>query len=554
MKATDRPRFDIGTLRDLAGEKTFTRGEACHRDGQVTLISVEPARVLAEVAGTQNYRTELTGHGGAIGGACSCPAFPKWGFCKHMVAVGLAANVADGDGALSRIREHLKAKDADSLIEMIVDLARRDSAVLRRLDMAAAAAQGDEKAIEARLRRAIDNATRTGSYVEYSDAVGWAAGVDEALRAMADLLPGGHAGLVRKLADRAIERIERAMERVDDADGHCGAMLRRAGEIHVAAARMEPPEPVQFARELFGRELEDEYGTFSGAVELYADVLGEAGLTEYRRLATDAWKKVSVRTGATSRRHELLLDNHSLMGILDFFAERDGDVDARIALRARDLSSPWSYLQLAEFCLSQGREEEALQRAEEGLWMFEDEHPDTRLVFFTVDLLSKAGRTGDAEAHLWRAFEKAPSFDLYMRLHRLVGGAARDRAVRLVEERVAHEERAGWQASADLLVRILMHGNLLDAAWAIAGRHRVSAGTKTCLARASEATHPREALATYAELLEQLVGSGGNPAYAQAVELLARMAALRSADEQTAYVAAIKERFGRKRNFMKLLG
>ena len=54
------------------------------------------------------------------------------------------------------------------------------------------------------------------------------------------------------------------------------------------------------------------------------------------------------------------------MGILDFFAERDGDVEARIALRMRDLSSPWDYLQLAEFCLSQGRQDEALRRAEEG--------------------------------------------------------------------------------------------------------------------------------------------------------------------------------------------
>ena len=32
------------------------------------------------------------------------------------------------------------------------------------------------------------------------------------------------------------------------------------------------------------------------------------------------------------------------------------------------------------------------------------------------------------------------------------------------------------------------------------------------------------------------------------------MAALRGADEQAAYVAALKARFGRKRNFMKLLG
>jgi hypothetical protein len=37
-------------------------------------------------------------------------------------------------------------------------------------------------------------------------------------------------------------------------------------------------------------------------------------------------------------------------------------------------------------------------------------------------------------------------------------------------------------------------------------------------------------------------------------KLVARMARLRSKAEQVAHVLALKERFGRKRNFMKLLG
>ena len=58
------------------------------------------------------------------------------------------------------------------------------------------------------------------------------------------------------------------------------------------------------------------------------------------------------------------------------------------------------------------RDQEALRLAEEGLWLFEDGRPDERLVFFAVDLLSQAGRNTDAEAQLWRAFEKAPSLEL----------------------------------------------------------------------------------------------------------------------------------------------
>ena len=141
---------------------------------------------------------------------------------------------------------------------------------------------------------------------------------------------------------------------------------------------------------------------------------------------------------------EFVGDQHQLMRILDFFAERAGEIDTRIALRAKDLSSQWSYLQLAEFCLSQGREQEALRRAEEGLWLFEDQRPDERLVLFTTELLSKAGRRQDAETCLQRAFEKTPSFELYARLRKLGGKAARERVVKFLEaSRFAENEYGG---------------------------------------------------------------------------------------------------------------
>jgi len=210
-------------------------------------------------------------------------------------------------------------------------------------------------------------------------------------------------------------------------------------------------------------------------------------------------------------------------------------------------------LQLAEFYLSQGREEEALRWAEEGLWVFEDRRPDERLLFFAVELLSKAGRSLEAEAHLWRAFETVPSLDLHARLCKLGGEPARERAIKFLEARLVGEERTRWHYPADLLIRILMHEKMFEAAWMAMRKHGASLGMKEALARASEATYPREALEAYAERVDQLADAGGDPAYADAAALIARMAALRSAAEQAAYVAALKGRFGRKRNFVKLL-
>lgn len=558
MRTRPGTRFDIDALREIAGDKVFARGQAYHRDGQVEILSIEPARVLAQVAGSEDYRTELTGRGGDIGGDCSCPAFEDWGFCKHMVATALAANVAcdeaeaGGSGALSRVREHLRAKGVDALVEMIIDLAERDASLFRKLDMAAAAVRADDKTLASRLGKAVDQATRTGGYVHYREASAWAADVDAALDAVAELASSGRGVLALELVERAIDRIEPAIEEIDDSAGHCGALLHRCRDIHLAASRAARPEPVQLARSLFAREVEGEYDTFDGAAVLYAEVLGEPGLAEYRRLAGDAWAKLPPRSGRPSERDAATGDYRRLAGILDFFAEREGDVDARVALRAKDLSSSWDYLQLAEFCLSQGREDEALRRAEEGLWLFEDGRPDERLIFFAVGLLSKAGRNDDAEALLRRGFERAPSLELYVRL-REFGAPARDAAIQILRARAARETPTRWHRPADLLVRVLAHEKAFDEAWAAVRSHGASVGVREALARASQATHPREAVEVYAERVDHLAEGGGNPAYSEAVALVARMAALRTSAEQAAYVAALKVRFGRKRNFMKLL-
>jgi tetratricopeptide (TPR) repeat protein len=481
-----------------------------------------------------------------------------------MVALALAANAAvetgetgetGGDDTLARIRDHLRAKGVDALIEMIVDLAERDPALFRRLNMAAASVRSDDKTLRSRLRRAIDTATRTRGFIDYREAHGWATDVDQALDALADLLQAGRAELALELVGHAIDRIEHAIEEIDDSDGCCGALLKRAGEIHLEACGAARPDPVKLARDLYAREMEDRYLTFSHAAERYADVLGETGLAEFRRLAEAAWAELPPRAGGDRGESYDWYDYWKIMSLLDFFAERDDDVEMRIALRTKDLSQQENYVELAGFCREQGRADLALRYAEEGLWVFEDSgRPDERLVFLAAELLAAAGRTKDAEAQLWRAFEKAPNVELYRRLRNLGGAPARARAVDHLEARLDGQEPTRRTFPADLLVELFMEDESFDEAWAAARRYGISNRLKESLAKASESTHPREALGAFAERVEELVNLGGNSAYAEAAGLIARMAALRAPSEQAAYVVDLKARHRRKRNFMKLLG
>lgn len=559
MTSKDNPRFDLYTIEALAGDRVFARGEAYFRSGAVDIQGIEPGRVLARVVGTDDYRIVMTGQGTAVGGECSCPAFEREGFCKHMVAVALAANAAAGcedgsGGVLARVRDYLRTKDIEALVEMVMDMAERDPGMFGRLEIAAVAAGADDKTFESQMRVAVRDATRTRGFVDYARAPAWAAGVTAALDLLAETASGPRAPLVTELADYAISRIERAIEDIDDSDGYCLALLAHAQRVHLDACRTARPDPVELARDLYSRETQSDYDTFRDAVVEYADILGEEGLAEYRRLAEEAWEELPARIGPRRGQDDRYGDLQ-VASILDFFAERDGDVDQRIALRAKNLSSQGAYLQLVEFCLAHGREKAALRRAEEGLWLFEDERPDERLVLFTADLLLKSGRSAEAEAHLWRAFEKQPTLSLYGRLRALGGEPAAQRAIGHLQQKLeGAPSSAPWSFPADLLITIMMEEEMIEAAWDVVRDRGASRSVKEALARASETTHADRAIAVYEERVEELAAVGGTPGYQEAAALVTRMGALRGEAEQRAYLAELKERHRRKRNLMKLLG
>lgn len=127
----------------------------------------------------------------------------------------------------------------------------------------------------------------------------------------------------------------------------------------------------------------------------------------------------------------------------------------------------------------------------------------------------------------------------------------RDRALALLEAANSADDGIGGYGAFDLLIRILIKDKMFDAAWSAMDR-RGRGGAELCetLADASKATHPGKALVVYARLVEDHAKFGR---YEEASRLISRMASLRGAAEQAAYLTDLKERHRRKRNFMKLL-
>lgn len=562
-------RFAPSELKRLAGDAAFARGEAYSREGRVELLSDDGIVASARVAGTSVYRTVLrTGRAG-IEGECSCPAFTDYGFCKHLVATGLAAD-AGGDvpDRLGTIRAHLRGQGVERLAEMILDLAERDPALLDRLDLAARAAAGDAAVLAQRCRAALKRALRTGRFVEYREAGAWVAGVLDVLESFKGLLPAGHAALVMELVTELFRRLPGALETVDDSDGGGGEIAERAAALHLAACEALRLEPVALARDLFRLETGEPFGTFRGASGAYGHLLGPVGLAEYRRLAEAAWDalpKTRVRRGGVLAADEESFARYTLFPILDDFAARDGDMDRRIALRAAGLSQAHDYLRLAEFCLKGGREIEAVRWAEEGAFLFDDPSNEP-LLLFLAERHRAAKRASEAEAVLWRGFDRQPSMRLYEALAK--GSRARsatrtamtDRALAALETRLAKRSpRTGWDGIgvSGLMVEILIREGRLNAAWEAVRRHGCHDGLWRQLAEASEAVRPAEAIAVYQRLVEAQVGLTNKHGYAEACRLIGRIAAVRARlgedRAQQTYVEELLTRHRAKRNFVAML-
>lgn len=561
MPKRPSPRFDIDALRRIAGDKVFARGEAYFRDSLVEILSIEPKRVKARVSGSEEYITALSGHADKIGGDCSCPAIENWGWCKHLVAVALAVNdmIANGqevaEGPYARIRSHLLSMESRALAEMILELAERDSALLRRLDMAANAATDDDATLLKRFKKAINDATRTRGFVAYDMASGWAEGVMDVLQGIEELITDERAALALSLIDQAIERIEKAISNIDDSDGYCTELLQEAQSIHLEACLAAKPDPIALAHSLFVREVEGDWDTFRKAAPAYAEVLGEKGLAEFYHLAAQAWEKLPPLHGGKRTKSDFSPRRMRLEGIMDFFAERQGDVKARIAILAKDLSSPWRYCQLASFCLEQGLTDEALRWAEEGLWQFEDDPPDERLVELAVELLLKAKRKADAQTVLRHSFERRPGLDLYKRLCKIGGKDEAELAKAFLRDSLSKTKPSSRRDfPAETLIRILVEEKRFAEAWQVTQKHGATDELKEALAMASEKEFRQEALSVYAGSVDRLVSLGGNDNYERALRWVDRIGRLRTPVEQAGYVAGLRARFKAKRNFMKLLG
>ena len=475
--------------------------------------------------------------------------------------------------AADQLRSHLSSLSADELVDVLVAEAARDDDLRDRLLIDAAKRGADAvdlKSFQRSLNAAIFDLAESRYGGEYTSGQ-WAYGVNEVIRRLAELLAAGQAPAVVSLAEFGLDALVEVMERADDSDGYIADLVADLERLHHDACLAARPDPVELAGRLFAREVDGHWDVFVDSVSRYADVLGREGVARFRELAEQRWATVPA-AGPGDKDAERWGANYRITRVMERLAELAGDVDALVAVKSRDLSMPYDWLEVAEVYAEAGRHSEALDRAKRGVAAF-PEHHDPRLDEFLCEEYERAGRHSDAVDLAWRRFQARPELATYQRLvdHAVKAGVWTERrpdavatlraTVRKPASPPAVPPRRFGVAPEPLgatnLVEVLLWEGDHAGAWQEAVEAGVPHRVWMRLAAVREDEHPEDAIPIFQREVERLIETKNNRGYADAVALIGHIGSLfdkaGSPNDFAAYAARVRTAHKAKRNLSKLL-
>lgn len=571
-------------LKELTDSRSWKRGVDYHQQGRAFSLLEDKDTIIGKVSGTSNYNVTLWVEDGELDGQCDCPMGQAGVFCKHCVATGLtylegAVCPASKDSSgqktkklkptitVEDVRKYLSQQQTDALIEIIVEQMMKDDRLRERLMMKAARFNKGEIDL-ATFKHIINQATNTGGFVDYHSAYDFSRGIGNTIDCLEELLQDGFPQEVVELAEYALRRAEKALGEMDDSDGYMGSIFEQLQEIHHKACVKARPDPEALAKRLFEWELATEWDTFSDAAEIYADVLGEKGLSIYRKLAEAEWAKLpALKPGQMERGY--YGHRFRLTSIMEALAYVNDDVEELVAVKSKDLSSAYRFLEIALAYKDAGKSDKALEWAEKGLKAF-PENPDSRLREFLANEYHRRKRHSEAMQLIWANFTDHPGLENYKTLK---GHAERikewpkwrQQALEHIRGIIAdarkHRPRTYryWTDDQDhsLLVEIFIWEKDIESAWQEAQTGGCSDYLWMQLAKLREKEHPEQAIEVYKTQIEPLVRQTKNSAYREAIHLIKKigqlMKGLGKEKEFAEFVSSLKEKYKLKRNFIKLL-
>lgn len=546
-------------LIQLAGDAAFARGTAYYHEGRVGELHHKGKTITALVEGGETYQVTLKHTSKVFEGICDCPASDGFDFCKHCVATALAyrdslqqdrqLRTASGK---DRLPSYLMTLDKQALVNLLLEQLKNDRNTLAELQIKADLAAGKLNA--GAIKKQITAATPLNRHLfDYARVRRYFATLDSVLENLQPILPDLPADKALAVIDYAFERIDRALQTIDDSGGFRLDALQRLSELHchiLAAAAMPPEKLVDYLYTLFNSPVYDLYPNIPAA---YEDILGEEGRQQFLTHVREAWDALPP---LQERDWDKQSYYRHLRTPLEAQAQREGDGETLIELHAKTAVDFNDYLRLSKLCLQHDLPEQALvwrKRAETILK--KNYHGQKLLENNQIDIWLYHKEYAPVVDLLWQRFAKEPSVEHYRQITAIPdqkdSKQNRSQAITLAE--AATQNPNAWirQVAANTVAELHLLFGQAEQALAVAETRKLKPELLVEVACANP-KYPERGLPLIYRSVRTCIDQGDNRHYRKAIDMLKQVHTLAGKKQQANFRAALNEileEYKRKRNF-----
>jgi len=551
-------------LIKLAGERAFDRGQKYYYEGRVATLNQRGNKITALVDGTDTWQVTLRHTAAIFEGACDCPASDGFDFCKHCVAVALKyreswvqenalANAPKDD----RLSSYFMTWDKRELVNLSLELLENDPSRRNAFSIKADVAAGkmDHRAIKKQVTAAIPY---NRHLFKYSQVRAYFAKVESVLETLDPLIKSLTPEKAQEIVTYGFERLERALETIDDSGGYRFGSMEILQALHFDALRRSSMPLRDIAEYLYELFLKPESDLYPQIPDEYLDILQEEGANHFLEIVRAEWDRLlPLKRNDSEKEYRYY---HLMLPLLNE-AKRRGDIGAEIELRTKIAHQFHHYLEISTLYLEIDQLDQAL------IWRRKAETCADDLSYSEYALQENQiaiwEHTGDYAAILdlrWEEFLSAPSLANYQAIIKMPNAGSvesiKDRALKELQH-FESKERAYWGYKSSLNTRAeiyLCHEQNEDAL-SLAEEVKLSPELLQEIA-ISNPEHPDRTLPIYFELAVELVNQSKNSSYKEAISLLQSCRQKlpdRLGDSFGARISALRAEFKRKRNFIKWL-
>lgn len=595
------------TLRDMAGDDVFERGEAYFAEGKVTMPRDGGGNATFKVRGTQTYSTELYFEDVGLHVDCSCPHAQGGAFCKHMVAAGLfwrhklegneppvgennaqaaAKNLVNQKRQITiaskkkALKAFVFAQDARALAEQLWGWAEGDRDLMAALKSwhAQSVAVNEPEGWKAAIAAILEKSRSFYDWGESNAYARRAEAVFPLLEKIAQVSPVQG----RAACAYALRKLYKVGEHADDSGGMIGDLMYGVQAVLLKALKAEPA-PAEWVDEWFALMEADPWGLWSESAVLEA--AGPAVQKRYSdKVAKDwhAYLKAQEKSRALPAENEKAAAKRavytaSFAGADVWNAERSmlrsrymddlkrqGDSAAVLGALSINPQGAHEYVELIAYCESAGKMREALDYALKARKLYP---ADWRT---EEDLLRCYERDGwDAEALVIRRLrlEKQPNVDNFASTLKSAEAAGQNitqyRAAlyQWAAEREAQTETAkstGYRPlpanagrNVSTRVRWLLHEKKASDALALVQLpHTCEAGLLYEISQKVHVEQPEQALALLHRVFAIQMPRASTP-YAEVLRLVKEIALMMPQTDRRQWLVRLRAEYKAKRNFIK---